>query len=428
MKKVLLVQPKDLQGVDWAFYPPSGLLSLATVLMEKGFEVKLVDTLAENLSNLDLEIVIQSFAPDVIGLSINTMLLDHAVELGTMFRKIAPEALLVAGGPHVTCVRENIFNDIPQLDVVFVGEAEETLPEFLLSEKRKNIPGVIRKGERFEGIIPFVDDLEGLPFPDFSLVIMEKYYGFQRNAEQPTAFVNCSRGCRYNCFFCSNPVRKRPVRFRSVSSVMEELHALKEKHNVKEVFFMDDMFNSDIRWSESIFSEIIKHWLDRCMRFVVQFRVNEIITPPSLFRLAAEAGVYCIIFGVESGSQKILDTCNKKIKVAEIERAFDLAHQYGLMNVASFILGLPGEDEATVSDTMKLFNRIRPTLSGVGYATPLPGTRLRKYYEDNDFLYQKDFRGYSFCRCIIRTENFSREQLENQYQRLFQAFSIEHIV
>lgn len=428
MKKILLIQPKVINGVKWAFYPPSGLLSLATVLLEKGYQVKMIDTLAEDMSNLELESAIKAFDPDVIGISINTMLLDHALDLAELSRKTSPDVLLVAGGPHVTCVKENIFADMPQLDVAFVGEAEETLPEFLTSEKRRKIPGVIWKGDSFEGIIPFVDDLEKLPFPDFTLVNLDNYHGFRRNADQPTAFINCSRGCRYNCFFCSNPVRKRPVRFRSVSSVMDELHSLKKKHNVKEVFFMDDMFNSDIQWSEAIFSEMIKTGLNRDMRFVIQLRVNESITPPSLFRLAAKAGVYCVIFGVESGSQRILDSCNKNINVAEIERAFDLAHQYGLMTVASFILGLPGEDEASVSDTLKLFDRIKPSISGVGYATPLPGTRLRKFFEENEYLYQTDFSGFSFCKCIIRTENLSREQLMGQYERLFKAFSIEHIV
>lgn len=428
MKRVMLIQPKDLQGVEWAFYPPSGLLSLATVLLEKGFDVQLIDVLAEGITNSQLESLICTYKPDVIGISINTMLLDHAIEVAELSKRTAPDALLMAGGPHITCVQENIFSDIPLLDLVFVGEAEETLPAFLLSGKQAKIPGVIWRGEKFHGNIPYVDDLEKLPFPNFSLVKLERYYGFQHKAEQPTAFINCSRGCYYNCYFCSNPVRKRPVRFRSVRSVIDELLSLKEKHNVKEVFFMDDMFNSDVAWAESIFSEIIQHGINRHMRFIVQFRVNEKITPPSLFELAAKAGVYCIIFGVESGSQRILDNCNKKIKVAEIERAFDVAHSFGLMTVASFILGLPGEDETSIGDTLKLFKRIKASVSGLGYATPLPGTALRKYYEEKGYLYQKDFHNYSFCRCIVRTENFSNDQLIQQYQELFKSFSLEHIV
>lgn len=428
MKRVMLIQPKEIQGVQWAFYPPSGLLSLATVLKKKGFEILLLDVLAEALSNTEVASRISAFQPEYIGISINTMLLDHAIELAEVAKMAAPEALIIAGGPHVTCVKEDIFSDIPLLDAVFIGEAEETLPEFLNADEKVKIQGVIWKGEIFDGIIPFVDDLDKLPFPDFSLVGLDRYYGFQRKAKRPTAFINCSRGCYYNCFFCSNPVRKRPVRFRSVQSVIDELLFLKKNYNVKEVFFMDDMFNSNVKWAENILSEIIQRGLNDQMRFVLQFRVNEKITPPSLFELAAKSGVYCIIFGVESGSQKILDKTNKKIKVAEIERAFDLAKKFDLSTVASFILGLPGEDDTTISDTIRLFQKIKPSIAGVGFATPLPGTDLRKQYQKDGHLNQEDFHNFSFCKCIVRTESLSSEQLVQKYQQLFETFKLSHIV
>lgn len=428
MKRVMLIQPKELQGVQWAFYPPSGLLSLATVLQKKGFKVQLLDVLAEGLSNSEVEARIRVFQPECVGLSINTMLLDHASELVEVSKNAAPNALIIAGGPHITCVKEDIFRDIPLLDAVFIGEAEESLPRFLTSDKITKVPGMIWQGEIFSESIPFVDDLEKLPFPDFNLVQLDKYYGFQHKAKKPTAFINCSRGCYYNCFFCSNPVRKRPVRFRSVNSVIDELLSLKINHNIKEVFFMDDMFNSDVKWAKTILSEIIQRGLNHQMRFVLQFRVNEKITPPSLFELAEKAGVYCIIFGVESGSQKILDRTNKKIKVAEIERAFDLAGKSGLMTVASFILGLPGEDEASISDTIRLFKKIKPSVAGVGFATPLPGTDLRKQYQREGHLNQKDFHNFSFCKCIVRTESLSSEQLIQKYEQLFETFSLNHII
>ena len=158
-----------------------------------------------------------------------------------------------------------------------------------------------------------------------------------------------------------------------MNSVIEELNLLKENYGVKEIFFLDDMFNSDVRWAESILTEIINQGLNRHMRFMLQLRVNEKITPESLFKLASRAGVYGVIFGVESGSQKILDQSNKKIKVSEIERAFDLAGKAGLMTVASFIFGLPGEDGSTIAETERLFRKIRPSVAGLGFATPLTG-------------------------------------------------------
>lgn len=428
MKRVLLIQPQEKNGVRWAFYPPSGLLSLATVLSHEGYMVELIDVLAEGMTDADIQKRLRDFQPECVGISINTMLLDHAVELAQLSREVLPDSVIVAGGPHVTCVKEEIFRDIPCLDAAFIGEAEETFPLFLRSGQQEKVHGVIWKGEKFAGDVPYIDDIEQLPTPDFMLVRLDRYYGFQRQAKKPTAYINCSRGCYYNCYFCSNPVRKRPVRFRSIQSVINELLSLKTKHNVQEVFFMDDMLNSNLIWAEQIFHAIIEHGLNRQMRFVMQFRANEKITPPWLFELAARAGVYCVIFGVESGSQKILDRTNKKLKVAEIERAFDLASKSGLITVASLILGLPGEDEGSIAETVRLVQKIRPSVTGLGFATPLPSTELREQYLKEGGLLQEDYRNYSFCRCIVRTKSLTRQQLTEKYQVLFKAFSLQHIV
>ena len=147
MKRVILIQPTEKEGVQWAFYPPSGLLSLATVLKDIGHEVQLVDILAESLTISEVETRVRNFTPDVVGISINTMLLDSAIEIAQMVVRAVPDALLMAGGPHVTCVKEEIFAEILCLEVAVVGEAEETLPRLLEAGRgEKNYRGNLERG------------------------------------------------------------------------------------------------------------------------------------------------------------------------------------------------------------------------------------------------------------------------------------------
>lgn len=257
-------------------------------------------------------------------------------------------------------------------------------------------------------------NLDYIPLPNLDLVDFNKnkFKGTEPVDARPTMYIMASRGCPFQCIFCNKSIWGYNTRFRKPELIIKEIKWLYEKYGVKDIFFQDDTFNLNRKWAEQIFSLIIKNGLNKDIIYRTPVRANERLIDRKLLKLAKKAGFRYIFYGVESGNQKMLDSMKKSLTVSEIKRAFKLTHSVGIKTIASFIIGLPGENKKTIEDTIKLWEELSPYLSGCSFATPLPGTELERVLVKNRHLLDSNYDHYGLGACVVRTNELTKKDLE----------------
>jgi len=229
-------------------------------------------------------------------------------------------------------------------------------------------------------------------------------------------FIMASRGCPFGCIFCSKSVYGSTVRYHSPDYIISLVEYLHRDFGVKEVFFQDDTFNLNRAWTENILNKIIGSGLNKTMIFRTPFRVNEKLVDRELLNLMKKAGFWLIFYGVENGNQDMLDRMKKGITTEEVKRAFKLTHEAGIKTEASFIIGLPGETESTIKDSINLWHEIKPYWTGFSRAIPFPNTPFERESRIKGNIICGDYDEYTVGKTMVRTETMTAEQLEKWAQ------------
>jgi radical SAM superfamily enzyme YgiQ (UPF0313 family) len=336
--------------------PPLGLLYIAKILELDGDKVEILDFAAENYEEKKLVDALKN--ADVVGITIVTSILQNAIEIVKIIKKIKPQIKVIIGGPHCTLVPKNALEDT-KADICVLGDGEKVITSIKKAIKGEisysKIPGIyykekgkIKKGKPLE----LIKDIDKIPFPARDLV--KKYtYGTEYNPKikkgEFTSIVT-SRGCPFNCKFCSrNSISMKNYRLRSAKNVLQELKQIYNE-GYKYVAFVDDSFISNKKQANEIFDGIIKEKID--MKYV-SFGVRVDAADEELFKKMKKAGVTSIYFGLESGNQDILDFYNKKTTLEKIRYAINLSHKVGFFNVGSFIFGAPVETKKHFEKTIE---------------------------------------------------------------------------
>ena len=295
---------------------------------------------------------------DVVGITIITSLLESSIEIIRLIKKIKPHIKVVIGGPHCTLVPRKALEDT-KADICAQGDGEKVI----ISIKKaingemdfSKIPGIyyweenkIKKGPPLE----LIHDVDKIPFPTREPV--KKYnYGREYNPKikigEFTSVIT-SRGCPFNCKFCSrNSVSMKTFRSRSAKNILEEIKGI-HKEGYKYIAFADDNFLSNKKQAHELFDGIIKEKLD--LKFII-FGIRVDAAEEELFKKMKKAGVTHVYFGLESGNQDILDFYNKKTTPDKIRYAVNLSHKIGFFNIGSFIFGAPIETKEHFERTIK---------------------------------------------------------------------------
>lgn len=371
---ILLISPLRNYPMKNEMYPSGALLLLGTMLKKAGHQVKIVHEVIDGE-----EIALMSlYKVDIVGISLSTFQTKRTKLLTEVIKKTYPNVTIVAGGPHPSALRQKLLVDFPNIDIGVVGEGEKPMLEIAGGKPLKSINGITYHngmGINMNVRNSLIKDLDNLPIPDLSMVDIRKYTGAYPLGKLPSMFIMASRGCPFHCTFCSKSIYGNTVRYHSVEYVLEQLDYYKSL-GIREVFFQDDTFNYDRAWLEKLLKAIIEKGLNKSMRFRAPFRVNKKLVDADLLKLMKQAGFWLIFYGVESGNQAMLNRMKKGITLEEVKRAFKLTHEAGIKTEASFIIGLPGETEATIKDSIKLYQEIRPYWAGFSKAIPFPGTVL----------------------------------------------------
>ncbi len=388
--------------------PPLGVGFLASILEEKGCEVRIIDLQVENKS---LEEEIRVFEPLFVGITSVTSTYPSAVKIAAAIKSFW-KGPIVMGGHHVT-FRDGEALETGVVDVVARGEAERTIWD-LVRALDGQIPLGKVKGISYSenGCVkrtpdaPLVERLDELPWPARHLLPMKTY----REAVDVTQ-VLMSRGCPYACLFCScTQMTRHTYRIRSPHAVAREIAHIKEAYHFERIAFFDDFFTYD----REVVLELCSLLQDIHVSWSCATRVD--FLDPDLLQEMKNAGCFRIFVGAESGDQDVLDSLFKGTRLDSLKEIALHTRVLGIELIPSFIIGLPWDTEENIQKTVEFSHSLNIGPVWFLPMTPFPGT---PFYDDAEKygvkIVEKDFSRYT-TRSIIAVNRFlSLEKLKELY-------------
>ncbi|MFC1678616.1 B12-binding domain-containing radical SAM protein [Elusimicrobiota bacterium] len=358
--KIALVNPPSPFLIDERVFLPLGILYIASVLREKGHDVRFYDLARMR----DWEQVVGSIRAEALCVTGTTPHFPYLAGIARIGKKNIRR--MIAGGPHATIDPQSLVD--VGYDSVVVHEGEDVIEEALFTNDSV-VQGTI------------VENLETLPLPARDLVDVESY-NFVIEGRRAIHAV-FTRGCPFSCGFCCNVARR--VKFRNVDSCIAELADITSKFGIDRFMFFDDTFTLNRRWLTEFCGKIATlnvKW--RC--FVRANAVNL-----ESLKMMKEAGCSELGVGVESGSQQILDIMNKKTRVDDNTRCRELCRKVGILFKAFIIIGCPGETLETFQKTRSWLLKNRPDKYSIFVFTPYPGTPFFKDKAKFDYQLTEEY-------------------------------------
>lgn len=438
--KILLINPPRVRGLSvvredryehrdvGAVYPPLSLLQAAAVLRRDGHDVRVLDANGFNLRLEDVGQELSSFAPHLVVTRLAFDSQEEDYRVLQLARAAVPSA--------VTAVRNKILSDVPELadrvallpdvDLFVIGELDAVLPAVAqtlsdawglktapswgeIAPALRMCPGLkMRDGQG--GVITTgtaaLMNLEKVPFPAYDLLPSLKPY-HTGVFDDHFAMIQTSRGCPFNCSFCAYASEK--FRPRDPRHVAEELKWLKTDLGVKGVLFFDDVLALNSERTRGLAGTLVREGVG--MEWVACTRAN-LVDTPTLKEMKA-AGCKELAVGIESGSPEILKTVNKGVTLDDIRRCRASCREAEVLFYGMCIIGLPGETEGTLKETLDFILEIDPFYTQFCFSTPFPNTDMYQWYDERGFLLTKDFSKYSPLdpTPVVRTEALSAEDL-----------------
>jgi anaerobic magnesium-protoporphyrin IX monomethyl ester cyclase len=408
----------------WSILPSRGLLSIASILRDEGHFVSYIDADVDHLTEQQVIAELKTVEANVVGITMNTFQAKACFDLAILIKKECPNIIIIVGGPHPSALKAEIIEKWAAVDIVCVGESEHTirdLSRILASGGNLNlVKGIIfrdQDGIHLTGEPTAIKDLDSIPFPAFELAgNLNRYPGAQPTKQCPSMHIMASRGCPFDCVFCTKSVWGKHTRFRTPGNIVDEIEWLHNKFGINEIFFQDDTLNLNRDWFFSVCEEIKHRGLNH-LSYKAPFRVNERLVDEELLTLAKETGFWIIFYGVESGNQRILDATKKGTTIDEIKRAFMLTKKAGLQTIAAFMVGNVGENHDTITDSINLAIELKPEYWGFSIATPLPGTEFHKIAVNNNWILNHDFMHWSQFKAVSRIDQLTAEEITLEQRR-----------
>jgi radical SAM superfamily enzyme YgiQ (UPF0313 family) len=458
IKKILLINPpiQDFYQTEIR-QQPLGLKYIQAVLETKGYQTFLFDSLASNkkhtvpipkqfsylkqyypandlspfklfthyryfgLSFNEIQEQINSFHPDLIGISINfTPYFDLALETAKQCKSIFPDVQVVAGGHHATAVPEDVLKT-EFFDFVILGEGENRILQLI---------NCISKND-----VSLIKEIDGIAFRDHGQIVINSIKSHIQNLDQlpildiknEIGMIITSRGCPQNCNFCSIAnVMGKKVRFRSIESVINEIE-VGIKNGVRKFDFEDDNLTIDRNRAKKLFGEIINRFSGYNLMLSAMNGILADTLDEELIELMKLAGFEWLNIPLVSGSPEIQQRIERNQSYQHFSKVVYRAKKYGLKIVAYLIIGLPEDSlDQMIADIVFLAGL--PVLIGPSIFYPPPGSVTFKNCVNNGYISGTDYSLYRSSAVPVETENFSRPDLITLF-RLARAINfIKHLI
>lgn len=429
---VLLINPCDDNAVKslGLITPPLNLMYLAGYLESSSMSVKIIDDDLMKIGPDKVSKLAEKLDPNVIAFTASTSTIKTALKYSELVKKALPNSLNVIGGPHATFMPTETLKDSSSIDAVVVGEGEETLTELTEKyckteyDKLDKVKGIVYRDVKTGNIKltesrPLIKNLDSIPFPARHLVPFESYNSTKNKGSD----MITSRGCVYNCGYCSSSlIMGKKFRVRTPGNVADEVEELVENYPIKDIAFTDDTFMLNNKRALAIANEIKERDLD--INFVASSRVDTVNR--TLLEKLKSAGLTTLYYGVESGSQRVLDLMRKGITLKQADNAVKAAKDVGLEVLTSFILGFPGETDKEIDETIDFSIKLNPDYSQFSILTPFPGTPIYHELKKKKLLYTEDWDKYTVLKSVINYDQLglSKKLVENKLTRAYLKFYI----
>jgi len=428
---ILLIHPLGYRSEDAGrdisrvanLMPPLGLASIAAYLEQAGMRVEIIDCFAHPHDRLIVE-TLERLRPGWIGFSCTTSSFLDGVRLTKLAKQTLPGVRSMFGGAHVSAMKEKVLADYPEIDLVVVGEGEKTVCEVLQAgDELGQLTGVVIRDTDgtpyFNGYRDSLLELDTLPFPAY-----EKLSGFPHSYRLPifnypkTPNTSClsSRGCPYACSYCDRSVFRRSFRFNSAEYMVAHLRHLKERFGIRHVNFYDDQFTFNRQRVSAFCSLMVNENLD--MTFNCAVRAEHI--DAELLHEMKAAGCWMASLGIESGDPELLAQHRQNPDLDMLAGKIRLINQAGIRTKGLLMLGLPGESEESVKQSMKYVFSLPIDDFNLAKFTPFPGSPL---YENIHELgsFEEDWDKMDCMHFQFVPHGFTRERLEELFTNFYKS-------
>jgi len=408
------------------FCPSLTLAVLGGAAKDAGHQVRILDLRLTDQPDAALREELTSFRPNVVGFTCFTFTYQTTLRLAAEARQVLPDALFLLGGVHAQVVSEDELHASP-FDALVLGEGEQTLKEILAGRPLEQIDGLlVRRGSDIirTGRRELAADLDELGFPAYELFDLRRY---ARASElwksKRVVMLETSRGCPFHCSFCtSHLVFGDRWRAKSASRVMAEIHRFLDL-GFEEIHIQDDGFTTDLTRAKEICRRILT--CGRRFPWELYNGIRADLADEEFIELAARSGCYRIRFGIESGSQEVLNANCKRLRLDQVPRVFAWARKYGMETAALFILGLPEETPATMEATTEFALGLPCDFARVSVLSPYPGSAIYERWKSEGRILAENWDDYHFHsvgKLVYRHPQLSGEEIQRAYRRFYRRF------
>jgi len=431
--KILLIRPNS--EIPSAA-PPMGLLYLAAYIREySDHSVEIYDARNHEKTLKETIEAIKISNPDIVGITGFSMEAREIHQLAANSKKMFPDKPVVVGGPYATSQPMDLMEDI-NVDFAVIGEGERSaLKLFDAISNGSGFEDVNEIAYRVNGEVKrtmpvdFIMDLDEIPFPAWDLVDIESYLSrqgkkrktFNQHQKKQRVFqIITTRGCPYKCAYCHNLFGKH-IRKRSVDKVVEELKILKNKYGIEEVEIIDDIFNLDVDRAKEFMHKVIDEKLNLYFCFPNGLRSDRF--DDELLDLMKEAGVYRIVFAIETGSPRIQKLVRKNVKLDKAKENIEKASRRGFSLGGFFMIGFPTETEEEVMNTINFALESKLGTATFFMVTPFPGTDLHNMALELGFDLPEKYEHYQ--KVSLNVSTVPTKKLEKLRQYALRKFYLD---
>jgi anaerobic magnesium-protoporphyrin IX monomethyl ester cyclase len=407
------------------YIPDPGIAQIAAVLKSNNIEVVIEDL---NLLGNSFEGIIKKIKlekPDCVAFKFFDTGFSGIMHLSKVVRLECSSCIIIGVGPHVTLFGEHVLHYTDGFDFIVIGEGEVTALHIIeyIEGRRKiaDISNIIYRdslGNIVKTPREFIEDLDVIPIPSWDSLSLDRYF--------PLLLLNGRRGCPFSCAFCAhnyiwngNDPRHRMIREKSLNRLIQETDIAIDKLGVRLFGFTDSLPNTNLMLSWA------KHLIDSdrnaiwsSFATIGQFNSADL-------KLLSESGCKSLWIGVESGDQVQLNRIGKNYSNADVIKTFDDLHDYGIVGVAGFVMGFPGETQESISNTLSLINNLKNTISVISPYILDPGSPVALNPEVFGVELSDNWEGKIVNRNEINEFNIPYYRVSNQWNDEFWSDIVE---
>ncbi|MBT3985312.1 radical SAM protein [archaeon] len=393
-------------------FPPTALISIAGAVREK-YNLKLIDCMGSDINYESCLELVKKFNPDFTIVNTSTPTIDTDVEVARRIKEKTNSKIMMYG-EHVTSQTHKLFEKYPKIiDFAIRGEPETPIMKVL--EGNLKAEGVATLTH--DGGVWIEPNLDDLPFPAYDLLPRYKY----PLSGEDWMFVRSGRGCPYECIYCVMPLLgARRTRYHSVDYMIKQMKWLANDLNIKTFMFWDELATLNKKRMIELCKKMKGIGLAKKCKWFCTTRVD--LFDDELAKYMKMGGCTMITFGVESGSQKVLDFSKKGSTIEQARKSVKIARKHGFKTIGHFILGLPTSTEEDLQKTIDLSKELKLNFVQFYIATPFPGSEFFEMAKKNGWFVEDNWEKIEQGTVAVSYPDLSAETIQKYRRKAYRSF------